>query len=111
MGQVLDPSSSSYCSITPQHSLCLHTAPSSYCGQVYYRGLSEVSPAPATLSCDTDTGPVQREKQEALDEHNRLRSLVAGGGTAQPPAADMRELVWDEELARVAQVSSCSNCV
>ena len=49
---------------------------------------------------------MQRETQEALDEHNRLRSLVAGGGTAQPPAADMRELVWDEELARVAQVDS-----
>ena len=53
---------------------------------------------------------MQREKQEALDEHNRLRSLVAGGGTAQPPAADMRELVWDEELARVAQVDSLHSC-
>ena len=43
---------------------------------------------------------------EALDQHNRLRSLVARGGTQQPPAADMRELEWDEELARVAQVGS-----
>ena len=48
MGQVSGPSSSSYCSITPQHSLCLHTAPSPYCGQVYYRGLSEVSPTSNT---------------------------------------------------------------
>ena len=35
-----------------------------------------------------------------------LRSLVATGRTGfsnQPPAADMMELQWDEELARVAQ--------
>ena len=53
-----------------------------------------------------------------LDEHNRLRSLVAVGGTSQPRAADMRELEWDEELARVAQARAdscifahdCSDC-
>ena len=45
---------------------------------------------------------------EALDQHNRLRSLVARGGTRQPPAADMRELEWDEELARVAQARADS---
>ena len=28
---------------------------------------------------------------------------MATGGTNQPPAADMMELQWDEELARVAQ--------
>ena len=33
----------------------------------------------------------------------RLRARVAGGLTSQPPAADMRELEWDEELARAAQ--------
>ena len=33
----------------------------------------------------------------------RLRARVASGLTSQPPAADMRELEWDEELARAAQ--------
>jgi len=81
---------SNYCSISAQHSLCLNQGPSSSCGKVYYRGLTEA------------------EKQEALYEHNRLRSLVATGGTRQPPASDMRELSWDEELARVAQARADS---
>ena len=51
---------------------------------------------------------MQAERMEALDQHNRLRSLVARGGTQQPPAADMRELEWDEELARVAQARADS---
>ena len=53
-------------------------------------------------------------KQELLDIHNNLRGRVARGeeggqvGTAsssppQPSAADMRELVWSDELARIAQ--------
>ena len=53
-----------------------------------------------------------------LDEHNRLRSQLAVGGTSQPPAADMMELQWDTELARVAQARAdscvfqheCSDC-
>lgn len=81
---------SNYCSISGQHSLCLNQGPSRSCGKVYYRGLTEA------------------EKQEALDEHNRLRSLVATGGTRQPPASDMRELTWDDELARVAQARADS---
>ena len=32
----------------------------------------------------------------------RLRSRVATGSTSQPPASDMQELQWDEELAMVA---------
>jgi len=81
----------SYCQITPKHSLCLNTSPSSFCGKVYSRGLT------------------QKEKQDALDEHNRLRSQVATGrGRGQPPAADMIELQWDDELARVAQARADS---
>ena len=75
----------SYCSITPSHTMCQHSGVSSYCGQYYYRGLT------------------QAEKQEVLLEHNRLRSRVAVGSTAQPSAADMMELEWDDELATVAQ--------
>ncbi|XP_076300386.1 venom allergen 5.01 isoform X2 [Lasioglossum baleicum] len=48
------------------------------------------------LSCE--------EKQAILDEHNRLRQLVALGQIhGQPGAANMREMVWDDELAAVAQ--------
>ena len=43
---------------------------------------------------------------------------MAGGSTSQPAAADMMELQWDEELARVAQARAdscvfqheCSDC-
>ena len=35
--------------------------------------------------------------------HNRLRSRIASGSTRLPAAADMRQLQWDPELAKVAQ--------
>ena len=38
-----------------------------------------------------------------VDTHNKLRSKVARGLTKQPPAGDMMELEWDDELAFVAQ--------
>lgn len=44
--------------------------------------------------------------QIILDEHNSYRQRVANGQTkqsSQPPAADMRQLEWDNELATVAQ--------
>ncbi|KOX67313.1 Venom allergen 5 [Melipona quadrifasciata] len=48
------------------------------------------------LSCE--------EKQTILDEHNRLRQLVAlGQVSGQPSAANMREMIWDDELATMAQ--------
>ncbi|XP_065336177.1 venom allergen 3-like [Cloeon dipterum] len=44
------------------------------------------------------------DKQVILDTHNQLRQSVALGHVAgQPPAAGMREMVWDEELAAIAQ--------
>ena len=33
----------------------------------------------------------------------RLRSRVASGQTSQPPASNMMQLSWDNELAAVAQ--------
>ena len=40
-----------------------------------------------------------------MDTHNKLRSKVARGltKTKHPPAGDMMELEWDDELAFVAQ--------
>ncbi|XP_043517092.1 venom allergen 5-like [Frieseomelitta varia] len=50
----------------------------------------------AELSCE--------EKQTILDEHNRLRQLIAlGQVSGQPSAANMREMIWDDELATMAQ--------
>ncbi|XP_063824561.1 venom allergen 3-like [Ostrinia nubilalis] len=44
------------------------------------------------------------EKQAIVDAHNRLRQSVAlGQVSSQPPAANMMEMVWDEELAATAQ--------
>ena len=57
----------------------------------------------------TARGLSASEKAAALDLHNKLRSKVALGQEArgttgpQPPAADMRQLVWDDELAVIAQ--------
>ena len=49
---------------------------------------------------------------------NSFRATVAQGSTSQPPASNMMELVWDEELATVAQrladqcvfSHDCSDC-
>jgi len=52
----------------------------------------------------------QAEKDFLVAEHNRFRSLVAAGkmkgrnNRPLPPAQDMRELVWDDELAYLAQM-------
>lgn len=44
------------------------------------------------------------EKQAIVDAHNRLRQSVAlGQVSSQPPAANMMEMVWDDELAAGAQ--------
>lgn len=50
------------------------------------------------------TGITQAQKYEILEAHNRLRSQVAQGRVSgQPGAQNMREMVWDEELAVRAQ--------
>jgi len=97
---VYSTAQSYYCSITTSHTMCSSSGASNSCGNVYYRGLTRA------------------EKQEALEQHNRLRSRVAVGSTNQPSAADMMELQWDDELASVAQRHAdqcwfghdCSDC-
>ena len=51
------------------------------------------------------------EKQEIVNLHNKLRSKIAKGletrgadGKAQPSAANMKKVSWDDELSTVAQV-------
>ncbi|GJQ77729.1 hypothetical protein Trydic_g12843 [Trypoxylus dichotomus] len=54
-------------------------------------------------------GVSYQEKQQILDMHNSLRQAVAlGQVNRQPPAANMQEMQWDEELARRAQKWSMS---
>ncbi|XP_037526556.1 CRISP/Allergen/PR-1 [Rhipicephalus sanguineus] len=49
-------------------------------------------------------GLSNREKKDFLRRHNKLRSLIAMGRLKGfKPAANMYELVWDDELAEVAQ--------
>lgn len=44
------------------------------------------------------------EKQKILSAHNTVRQMIAMGQVkGQPAATNMREMVWDEELAVVAQ--------
>ncbi|XP_034939167.1 venom allergen 5-like [Chelonus insularis] len=48
------------------------------------------------ISCDL--------KNEILKTHNEIRQKIANGSIKnQPPAANMREMYWDEELAEKAQ--------
>jgi len=77
--------SSDYCGITRQHTMCRNKGLGPLCGTPGERGL------------------LPQEQGEVLDYHNRLRSRVARGLTSQPPAGNMRQLQWDQELARVAQ--------
>ncbi|XP_022221891.2 venom allergen 5 isoform X2 [Drosophila obscura] len=50
------------------------------------------------------SGISTEERSIILQEHNRLRQLVATGRyPGQPGAENMREIVWDEELAARAQ--------
>jgi len=49
------------------------------------------------------------EKFQLVDVHNKFRAKVAQGKESrgspgpQPPASDMMEMTWDEELAAIAQ--------
>lgn len=50
------------------------------------------------------SGITAEERSIILQEHNRLRQIVATGRyPGQPGAENMREIVWDDELAARAQ--------
>lgn len=55
-------------------------------------------------------GVTEEEKEIILKEHNRLRQTVATGRyPGQPGAENMREIIWDDELAERAQTWA-ENC-
>jgi len=85
-----------YCSISckkGRHTLCLYNGDlSSRCERTKQEGLQHTV---------TDA-----EKQIILDKHNALRRKVAEGResiSSMPNAANMMELEWDDELAKIAQ--------
>ncbi|XP_055852107.1 cysteine-rich secretory protein LCCL domain-containing 2 [Episyrphus balteatus] len=72
-----------------------------------------VSCCSTALSCHGTlraSGITADEKKIILQEHNKLRQLVATGGfPGQPAAENMQEIVWDDELAARAQ-EWANNC-
>jgi len=93
-----------YCQISPQHTLCQYQGPGAACnGEPLSSGVGG------------------EEAEEIVGVHNRYRSLVARGEErrgSQPSAADMRQMVWDTELASIAQMHAdqckfehdCTSC-
>merc|ERR1739838_1176384 len=75
------------CSYPADHSMTVYPGPADECGyELKFTGVDEAT------------------KKTLLDKHNELRQKVASGGEAgQPGAANMRKLVWDDELATIAQ--------
>jgi len=69
------------------HTMTVYPGPADECGyELKFSGLDDAT------------------KKTLLDKHNELRQKVASGGEAgQPAAANMRKLVWDDELATIAQ--------
>ncbi|XP_047115544.1 venom allergen 5-like [Schistocerca piceifrons] len=82
---------SSYCSLCSDHTLCIYQGIGSACSQVMARGVDDAA------------------QQTILKEHNTHRNYVASGRETQgapgpqPAASNMLKLVWDTELATVAQ--------
>merc|ERR1712183_847602 len=75
-----------YCKLEA-HTMCKFLGPSDSCNEMtIFRELSQIG------------------KDAILDKHNELRRRVAKGEQAgQPPAANMRKLVWNEELEKISQ--------
>merc|ERR1719468_1149562 len=82
-----------YCAISADHTMCLHEGPSESC------------------SSKTVLKELSSDAQQAIvDKHNELRRKIAKGeeesnlaGGNQPPASNMRKLVWNDELSVIAQ--------
>jgi len=84
------PSNKKFCDLWADHTMCKYPGPSTECA------------AKTTGKAFTAAG-----KKLILDKHNELRRKVAKGeekeNKQQPKASNMREMVWNDELAAVAQ--------
>ncbi|KAE8745993.1 hypothetical protein FOCC_FOCC007251 [Frankliniella occidentalis] len=85
-------SAADYCSVCKDHTLCKYTTTAAGSACKNYKSAALTS----------------TDKAAVLKAHNELRNKVALGketrGTKrQPAAANMRKMVWDNELATIAQ--------
>ena len=84
------PTNKQYCDASSDHTMCKYPGPSAECA------------AKTTGKAFTVAG-----KKLILEKHNELRRKVAKGeekdAQQQPKASNMREMVWNDELAAVAQ--------
>lgn len=107
ISSVLAQDDAHYCKFSPKHTMCQYQGSGQACnGKPISRG---VTPA---------------EIATILDVHNNYRAKIArgeerrGSPGPQPPAANMKIMVWDEELSRIAQrhadqctfAHDCSSC-
>lgn len=78
-----------YCLQGSDHTMCLYTAASATCSaKTHDRELTEGA------------------KQGIVDAHNELRRKIARGEEthgSQPAASNMKKLVWNDEIAAIAQ--------
>ena len=82
------PGLAEYCDISRSHTMCKFSpgSVSERCGDVLTHRV---------------TGQV---RQRLLEHHNKLRRVVARGDQpGQPPAANMRQLEWSDELSDISQ--------
>jgi len=79
-----------YCGLSDEHTMCIHAGLGGDCLPEFLR-----EPSNRNVSAN--------EAMEIVDLHNRLRNLVASNQTTQFPAANMRVMRWDSELASIAQ--------
>ncbi|XP_067000503.1 venom allergen 5 [Anabrus simplex] len=74
--------------------ICLFSYQISNCFGIYCNGHKMIQSGGLTCA----------DRQLILDEHNKLRqSLALGKVNGQPRASNMREMVWDDNLAALAQ--------
>merc|ERR1712111_320987 len=79
------PGNAEYCAISQEHTMCKYSGPSPACA--------------AKTSINTIT---EEQKKIIVDKHNELRRRVAKGQEPdQPPASNMKEMVWNEEIALI----------
>jgi len=75
-----------YCKLGYGHTMCKYEGKGAACNKIIFNKISA------------------QGRRNLVDEHNKLRSKIALGQQAgQPAAANMNKVVWNKELAKIAQ--------
>lgn len=87
------------------------SARSQNCSDIHLRYHENHTLCKSEAGCELQvTGIEENMKQFILKLHNHYRNLIASGNeTNMPPASNMLEMEWDDDLARVAQAHA-SQC-